>query len=82
MTRRVSLLEEKTQKSDYQLPPGQLWWMLRYCDEDRVSECLFTYEGERMQTWFYANKWAQVFLRELGLGDTLHYSVSIYAKHH
>ena len=70
MTQRV--------KEQYQLPPGQLWWILRYSDEDRVSETLFTYEGERKQTWFYARQWSEIYLRELGLMPTNHYSVSLY----
>jgi hypothetical protein len=70
MTRRVT--------EDYQLPPGQLWWILRYSDGDNVSETLFTFEGERKQTWFYARQWSECYLTELGLMPNHHYIVSLY----
>lgn len=69
MTRRVE---------NYQLPPGQLWWILRYSDVDKVSETLFTYEGQSKQTWYYANQWAERHLTELGLMPTKHYKVTLY----
>lgn len=47
MTRRVKNSEE------YQLPPGQLWWLCQFIDGDQVSEMLFT-DSEAM-TWFGAN---------------------------
>lgn len=52
---------------DFQLPPGQLWWHLRFLDGDRVSETLFTYEDYRKQTWYYARRYADTLLTEMGL---------------
>lgn len=65
--------------SNYQLPPGQLWWILRFQDGGRVSETLFTYEGERRQTWFFAQQYALILLREMGLENTKA-QVSVYGK--
>ena len=64
--------------SEFQLPSGQLWWLLQYRDGDSSSEMLFTYEGENKQTWYNANQYAQILLRELGLMTTSHYNVSLW----
>ena len=52
--------------SDYQLPSGQLWWRADYVDDTgNQSVILFTYEGEREQTWYNAYQKAQIMLREM-----------------
>lgn len=61
---------------DYQLPPGQLWWILRYTDGEKVSETLFTFDGESLQTWFYAKRWAEILLRELDIRNPI-YTVNL-----
>ncbi len=66
-------------KLPYQLPSGQLWWILRFADGDRVSETLFTYEGQSNQTWYHAQINAQILLREMGLPNTKA-AVSLYGK--
>ena len=65
MTRRVNLLAERDSKSEYQLPPGNPWWLCRYADRGYVSEMLFTHESAR--TWFQARAIANTRLVRLGL---------------
>lgn len=65
MTQRVK------QSEDFQLPPGQQWWMCRYQDGDKVSEILFT--DERAPTWYLADKAAGVMI-----GFQTYYKVTLY----
>lgn len=72
MTRRVSLLEEANSESEYQLPPGKLWWLC--CFED--SEMVFTHE--KAKTWFEANIIARQLLIEAG--PLPMYTVTLYGQ--
>lgn len=56
----------------YQLPSGQLWWLMRFTDGDKVSEMVFTFDGDNRQTWFYAKREAEKLLNEMGLSAAKH----------
>lgn len=62
MTQRVRKSVPPDTGTQYQLPPGPLWWLCRYFDGDKVSETLF--QHAEAQTWFGANVVAQRDLRE------------------
>jgi hypothetical protein len=63
--------------ADYQLPPGELWWLLSFTEEigpnfvfktTKKVQVLFCMPKDA-RTWFQANQQAQILIREYFGGD-------------
>ncbi len=48
--------------TDYQLPPGELWWLAGFWTTTESISILFT--SDTAKTWYQANKEAELLIRD------------------
>ena len=54
--------EKYDMSTDYQLPPGQLWWHAEFWTTRELISIIFT--SDTVKTWFDANRHAELLVRE------------------